>query len=80
MLKLSTKYIPNENNTNNTKKVNHTMTKINAFFTVSTIKKNSKLQRIKITQKKCAKIWCGVDQLQGATTLSREATVHIKVY
>lgn len=39
MLKLSTKYISNENNTNNTKKVNHTMTKINAFFTVSKFKK-----------------------------------------
>lgn len=77
MLKLSTKYISNENNTNNTKEVNHTMTKINAFLLLVQLKKNSKLQKIKITQKKCAKMLCGVNRLQGA--LSREATVHIKV-
>lgn len=60
MLKLSTKYIPNENNTNNTKKVNHTMTKINAFFTVSTIKKKFKTTKNKDnTEKVCENLVWG---------------------
>lgn len=42
--------------------------------------KKFKTTKNKDNTEKVNKILCGVNRLQGARTLSREATVHIKVY